>query len=372
MSDTGSDTNGSSPFELVSEGESGGGQATPLTATLTQKLHQTIIFEESPQMNQNLGQVGVDLLPRTNFPEANVENSSAHTMVKADSAAVPAILATGEVQSFAVAPTLLPGIITPSPPISVPSGPEVVDAQQQLSSSPKSPRDDVFAGWFSGNTLLGKVVSSAKNSVDSMITTLDPGMKEYIFSGGDVSILVASDKDNKVSPVRDAFIDVFGRATVRGIAAHSETVAAQPVGCASAIKAAEDRIKNLRVDKSLEVAQNQVIVAIENCLVEMTPDHWYDIGCIVLDEPLSGSKFVTYTQATPIAVEHIKELKSNTPDSYPLKSTGFTVTIGQLLSQKLDVNHENWHEEVCGVNRKSVIYLAACALARIFKDKVFR
>ena len=61
------------------------------------------------------------------------------------------------------------------------------------------------------------MAEKAKNSVDSMITTLDPGMKEYLYSGGDVSIVVASDKDVKVNPVRDAFIDVFGRATVKGI-----------------------------------------------------------------------------------------------------------------------------------------------------------
>lgn len=35
-------------------------------------------------------------------------------------------------------------------------------------------------------------------------------------SGGDVNVLVASDKEAKVAPIRDAFIDVFGRATVKG------------------------------------------------------------------------------------------------------------------------------------------------------------
>jgi hypothetical protein len=42
-------------------------------------------------------------------------------------------------------------------------------------------------------------------------------MKYLIFcadSGGDIDIIVASDKEVKISPIREAFQAVFGRATV--------------------------------------------------------------------------------------------------------------------------------------------------------------
>lgn len=40
-------------------------------------------------------------------------------------------------------------------------------------------------------------------------------LKMYISdSGGDVEVVVASDKDGKISPVRQAFQTVFGKATV--------------------------------------------------------------------------------------------------------------------------------------------------------------
>ena len=42
-------------------------------------------------------------------------------------------------------------------------------------------------------------------------------MKEYIRSGGDITIIVASDKDVKVQPVREAFQKVLGRATIYGV-----------------------------------------------------------------------------------------------------------------------------------------------------------
>ena len=34
-------------------------------------------------------------------------------------------------------------------------------------------------------------------------------------SGGDIEVIVASDKDAKVAPVREAFQNVFGNATVK-------------------------------------------------------------------------------------------------------------------------------------------------------------
>ena len=42
-------------------------------------------------------------------------------------------------------------------------------------------------------------------------------MKEYIRSGGDVTVVVASDKEVKVQPVREAFQKVLGHATIYGV-----------------------------------------------------------------------------------------------------------------------------------------------------------
>ena len=62
--------------------------------------------------------------------------------------------------------------------------------------------------------LLSKIGEKAMNSMDTLVTTLDPQMKEYIRNGGDVEILIASGKDDKVRPIREAFQTVFGRATL--------------------------------------------------------------------------------------------------------------------------------------------------------------
>lgn len=74
-------------------------------------------------------------------------------------------------------------------------------------------------GWVKGAAdvsggLLQKIGEKAMSSMDTLVTTLDPQMKEYIRSGGDVEILIASSKEDKVRPIREAFQLVFGRATL--------------------------------------------------------------------------------------------------------------------------------------------------------------
>ena len=49
-----------------------------------------------------------------------------------------------------------------------------------------------------------------------------------------------------MSPVREAFQSVLGKATVFGLAAQAASVAAQPVGFAAARQAANERIQNLQ------------------------------------------------------------------------------------------------------------------------------
>ncbi len=54
-------------------------------------------------------------------------------------------------------------------------------------------------------------------------------------SGGDVDVVVTSDKEVKVGAVRDAFQEVFGLAMVTGEAGQSN-IAPQPLGYAAGVK----------------------------------------------------------------------------------------------------------------------------------------
>ena len=76
----------------------------------------------------------------------------------------------------------------------------------------------------------------------------------YSVPGGDVEVVVASDKDDKVLPIREAFQSVFGKATVYGLPSKCVSIAEQPVGFASGKQAALERISSLRKSGKLKSA----------------------------------------------------------------------------------------------------------------------
>ncbi|XP_015180404.1 PREDICTED: protein PRRC1-like isoform X3 [Polistes dominula] len=189
------------------------------------------------------------------------------------------------------------------------------------------------------SNVLSKVAEKAKNSVNTMITTLDPQMREFIYSGGDIEIVVASDKDAKISPVRQAFQAVFGKATVTGIPVDCTSIAAQPVGFAAGVK-------------------------------EIGEDKWYDLGVILLNDPKNNVNLQTFTQMTPVPSQIVLLAQQDTPEDYPLKWSGLSVTIGSLMANNLQVSHNEWHHALTGVSRRDLIFLAVQSLAGIYKTTI--
>ncbi|GBP90163.1 Protein PRRC1 [Eumeta japonica] len=194
--------------------------------------------------------------------------------------------------------------------------------------------------WVKGAVASGgifhRVAEKARSSVDSMITTLDPQMKEYLNSGGDMYIVVASEKDIKVSPVREAFQSVFGKATVVGYPAQSDVTAIQPVGCPAAYAAAKQRMAQLRSTHT-DLHNNVPIVAVENYLYEAMADRWYDVSLLLLCHPSLGIELQVLSQSTPVPAPAIAALQAATSADYPHKETGFSTTIGSMMAANLQV-----------------------------------
>lgn len=245
----------------------------------------------------------------------------------------------------------------PVQPVDTSSEP-IEESQEPLVSS----SDDGLLSWLSPNALLARVAEKAKNSVDTIITTMDPGMKEYLYSGGP-SIVVTSDKESKVSAIRDAFIDVFGRATVKGVPAQSSSIPAQPVGPGQAVTAARERIFFIRSALQHDIPQNQIIVSIESFVTEIC-GHWYDIGCILLQDPLlnEDEEIILFTQTTPVSHECIQTLESS----------AWSQTVGHFYSQKLNTPHDTWHEVIGGIPRRNLLTATATSLAKVYKDRTKR
>lgn len=239
--------------------------------------------------------------------------------------------------------------------------------------SPITQGGSALFGWMKGavsnNGILQKVAEKAKSSVDTIVTTLDPQMKEYINSGGDTEVIVASDKDDKVRPIREAFQTVFGKATVIGLSTQTAGIAAQPVGFAAGLKGAEHRINSIRAENP-RVDDHLPVVAIENFLVELFPDQWFDAGVIVLFDYAKNILVKTVTQMTPIPMPIVTSIRADTPEDYELKDTGFAITIGSIMAKNLNTSHTEWHKTYTSVGRTEMILSAAKTVATLYKQAV--
>lgn len=250
----------------------------------------------------------------------------------------------------------------------VPGGGQPGQKNVPLSPSSSEPDSGLF-GWVkgTGGGLLSRVAEKTKSSVETVITTLDPQMKEYIHSGGDVKIVVASDNKDKVSSIRQAFQEALGKATVYGQASQPLSVASQPVGFAAAKQAASERTENLKRNHPEATEEGVVIVAVESFLLEVGEDDWVDMGCILLTDQSRQIKLTGYTQATPVQPSIISVLKEETPEEYPKRWSGFAVTVGYAAEKTLNVPKERWHEAVCGLNRAHLMAVGAQSLANVYK-----
>uniref|UniRef100_A0A3B3ZRE8 Non-canonical purine NTP phosphatase/PRRC1 domain-containing protein n=1 Tax=Periophthalmus magnuspinnatus TaxID=409849 RepID=A0A3B3ZRE8_9GOBI len=225
-----------------------------------------------------------------------------------------------------------------------------------------------FFKGVAGNAVVKTVLDKTKHSVESMITTLDPGMAPYIKSGGDIDIVVASEKEMHVEAVRDAFQEVFGMAMVTGEAGQSN-IAPQPVGYAAGIKGAQERIDSLR--RSGVIHEKQPVVSLENFIAELFPDKWFDIGCLILEDPGHNIHIDVFTQATPLALEHVQQAQALTPPDYSLRWSGLVATMGEVLERSLpNINRTDWHFALTGMTQRHMVQSAAKALAGMYKQQL--
>ncbi|NXL95620.1 PRRC1 protein, partial [Alectura lathami] len=223
-----------------------------------------------------------------------------------------------------------------------------------------------FIKGVAENPMVKSVLDKTKHSVESMITTLDPGMVPYIKSGGELDIVVTSNKEVKVAAIRDAFQEVFGMAVVTGEAAQSN-IAPQPVGYAAGFKGAQERIDSLR--RTGVIHEKQPAVSVESFIEELLPDKWFDIGCLIIEDPVHGIHLEAFTQATPVPLQYVQQAKSLTPQDYNLRWSGLLVTVGEVLEKNLlNVNRTDWHLVFTGMSRRQMIYSAAKALAGMYKQ----
>ncbi|XP_049594679.1 protein PRRC1 isoform X2 [Syngnathus scovelli] len=270
-----------------------------------------------------------------------------------------------------ISPSSIPGVLS-NPMVQQPAMTVGLDARSPITfpEEQEDPRVSIdnngsrgIWGFFkgvAGNPVVKTVLDKTKHSVESMITTLDPGMAPYIKSGGNIDIVVTSTKEINVDSVRDAFQEVFGMAMVTGEVG-SSNIAPQP--------GAQERIDSLR--RSGVIHEKQPVVSMEKFIAELFPDKWFDICCLILEDPGHNIRLEVFTQATPLALEHVQQAQSLTPLDYSLRWSGLMVTVGDVLERSLpNIDKTEWLLAMTGMTQRQMIYSAAKALAGIYKRKL--
>lgn len=308
--------------------------------------------------------------PKEGSPVKTPQKSTVSTPIGTPGSAVASVSSPSPSNPTTVASTTAstPPSVAPPGPI---QSPYEASAQIEVPAdmgpvSPQSPtgHDKGLFGWLSGN----KIMSKVKSGMESMITTLDPGMMEVIKSGGDIDIVVTSTKENKVGAVREAFQSVFGKATVTGVESQA-TTASQPVGFTAGLKGAEERIQNLRQKGS--VSDNSPVVSMEGFIIETLPDRWFEMTCLILRDPVHRVELQTFSQPTPIPTEYILKAQDATSSDYPLRWSGLAKSIGQVIEETHPhIGHSDWQNSLTGISRRESLCLAARQLAFMYKQRL--
>lgn len=237
--------------------------------------------------------------------------------------------------------------------------PQELEASNQQQSNSKRPvmtqtvklSDELnIFDWFRTTDIIGQIAERARNSVDSVITTLDPGMKEYLFSGGDINIMVLTDSQAHIAPVRDAFLYVFGRATVTQ--AHSSTE--HPIKLANgfneSLAIAKARIKSLRLDTS-KIPRNQVVAVVQPTLISIRNlseynggdieskddlNQWFFTYGMLLEDPVQNLDYKSFSQLIPIDSDTVMALQEAkvSHDSLSI-CQGFSESIDKIMNNEL-------------------------------------
>lgn len=253
--------------------------------------------------------------------------------------------------------------------------------------------------WFRTKDIISQIAEKARSSVDSVIATLDPGMREYLYSGGNINIIVVCDSGSLVSPVRDAFQSVFGRATVTAARYSSpESVDDHPVKLAHGFKyakqVARERMTKLRLDTS-SVPQNQVVVAIQPCIVNLSdsekinpepsptdsgsnlPQEWFLTYCMILEDPVLNTTLTTYSQFIPLDPDIDVRASKETFKEPLYTELGYATSLTELMNDKLGIKLEDcqdsqesqWLHLWAGLDEIKVMHDLSLTLAHTYKRK---
>ena len=64
---------------------------------------------------------------------------------------------------------------------------------------------------------------------------------------------------------------------------------------------------------------------------------WFEMNCLLLEDPVRNISIQTFSQPLTIPAVAVARMRNCTTESYPLRQSGFAVTVGQAVAEELNV-----------------------------------
>lgn len=404
-------TNNAAQFEVISQNENQQQPPSNQQAIPTPSVTNTASSNDNLQQQSNVNQTNTQTILAN---ESNVTTNQQYTYPSANN-----VSQQQQTQSHTVSmPTLirpllepsddtvdLPGVAAAQTGTPVKTSPLGLLAQRAVITKVKLTDELNIFEWFKTTDIINQIAEKARSSVGSVITTLDPGMKEYLYSGGNVNVMLITDSKHLVSPIRDSFQTVFGRATVAPAAYEQPTKTLEhPIKLASSMQnmiiVAKEKIRRLRLNTNT-VPQNQVIAIIQPGFVsqdKIVPasyptltsngdesqtsefvTKWFLTYCMLIEDPVLKLTLNTFSQFIPIDEEIIESATKESlyPNDFNDKHLGFTIPINQLMGRRLqsnraasdDDNSSLWLEEWSGYTETQIVQHLGLSIANAYRRK---
>lgn len=65
---------------------------------------------------------------------------------------------------------------------------------------------------------------------------------------------------------------------------------------------------------------------------------WFDCYLLMLTDSVRNISLKTFTQMTPLPLDVVKKMESDTPKDYEKRSSGFPARLGNYMGEKMDVS----------------------------------
>lgn len=198
-----------------------------------------------------------------------------------------------------------------------------------------------------------------------MLTTLDPGMEEYL--NPLVHLAVASQDSKILQAVRQGFKQLFGHTAAKGHFAPT-SLPKLPIGFDLAGKAVAEQLDTVsKID--FHFSQPYVHVALQPFLTELQQGSWSCMFCIALRDCTRQLQLQAYSQPISIPPACISIAYSRT--SQENMSYGFDVSIDEAVRLfKPYSGEDDWSSVLNGIKLETIISLAAQGLASDYRREL--